>query len=248
MIFLKNTSDKLKLFTNLTYLLTIEYTEDKGAAGLNFTYLNSKNNQWETIPSTWLTIFKPYSDTYTTYDNSMFNYCSKPDPNNKSTGLYQTVELCKNYLINNPATNLVKSIIDYCNTSDNQKTDYCNIPTQDAINIQKKNIGNKEFENEIKKNRKNRRSQRRTILGKGARRNRYLFAPRHNDRTKTRIGSINRRSVPLFNRYRIQLCNEVWLQCTTGEHPKEVSARSLNQIYWLSFSAIIKFGRFFTSE
>jgi hypothetical protein len=151
---LKNTSDKLKLFTNLTYLLTIEYTEDKGGAGLNFTYLNSKNNKWETIPSTWLTVFKPYSDTYTTYDNSMFNYCSKPDPNNKSTGLYQTVELCKNYLINNPATNLVKTITDYCKIGDNQKTNYCNTPVQEAFNltISKKILPkSKEFENEMKK-------------------------------------------------------------------------------------------------
>lgn len=130
----KKTSDKVKLFTNLTYLLTIEFTEDYGPAGLNFNYFNSTNNKWEDIPNSWLTIFKPYSDTYTTYDNSMNTYCSKPDPNNKNIGLYQTVQLCKDYLINNPAVNLVKTITDYCKIGDNQKTNYCNTPSKDMLN------------------------------------------------------------------------------------------------------------------
>ena len=138
------TSDKFKLYKDFPYLLVIEFTEDKGLATLDFKYLNNTTSKYENIPSSWISPFKPYSDTYNSYENSMNKYCSKLDTNKNK-------DLCKNYLINNPATNLVKSIIDYCNTGDNQKTDYCNIPTQDAINIQKKNIGNKEFENEIKK-------------------------------------------------------------------------------------------------
>lgn len=150
----KNISDKVKLFTNLTYLLTIEFTESVGTAALDFTYLNSTNNKWESIPSSWLTVFKPYSDTYTTYDTSMNTYCSKSDPNNKNIGLYQTAQVCKDYLINNPAVNLVKTITDYCKMGDNQKTDYCNNPSKDIFSMaisQKKDLKDEAFNQEMNK-------------------------------------------------------------------------------------------------
>ena len=95
------TSDKFKLYKDFPYLLVIEFTEDKGLATLDFKYLNNTTSKYENIPSSWISPFKPYSDTYNSYENSMNKYCSKLDTNKNK-------DLCQNYLINNPATNLVK--------------------------------------------------------------------------------------------------------------------------------------------
>ena len=126
-------SNKIKLYANFPYLLVIEFTEDKGVATLDFKYLNNTTTKYESIPNTWVVPFKPYSDTYSAYDNAMANYCAKLD--SKNIGNYQTKELCNTYLINNAAPSLVKTITDYCTMGDNMTSDYCSKPSSDIINF-----------------------------------------------------------------------------------------------------------------
>lgn len=128
-----NTSNKMKLFKSFPYLLVVEFTENRGAAGFSLNYFNNVTANYESIPSTWLVPFKPYSDSYNNYDKSMTNYCSKLDSN--SLGYYQNDKLCKDFLLKNKASSLVSNIMTYCKTADNMATEFCMAPINNIINL-----------------------------------------------------------------------------------------------------------------